>query len=85
MGGNALPITVDVRDEAAVRGALDETARHFGDIDMVVNNASAISTTDSQATDMKRFDLMHQINARGAFMVSKFAAPICSRSRIRTS
>ena len=74
-GGNALPITVDVRDEAAVRDALDETARQFGGIDIVVNNASAISPTDSQATDMKRFDLMHQINARGTFMVSKFAAP----------
>ena len=74
-GGSALPITVDVRDEAAVRNALDETARRFGGIDIVVNNASAISPTDSQATDMKRFDLMHQINARGTFMVSKFAAP----------
>ena len=70
-----MPITVDVRDEAAVRRALDETAQHFGGIDIVVNNASAISLTDSQATDMKRFDLMHQINARGTFMVSKFAAP----------
>ena len=74
-GGNALPLAVDVRDEAAVRRALDETAQHFGGIDIVVNNASAISLTDSQATDMKRFDLMHQINARGTFMVSKFAAP----------
>ena len=74
-GGNALPMTVDVRDEAAVRGALDEAARRFGGIDILVNNASAISPTDSQATDMKRFDLMHQINARGTFMVSKFAAP----------
>ena len=74
-GGNALPIIVDVRDEAAVRHALDETAHHFGGIDIVVNNASAISLTDSQATEMKRFDLMHQINARGTFMVSKFAAP----------
>ncbi len=74
-GGRALPLVVDVRDEAAVRGALDETARHFGGIDIVVNNASAISLTDSQSTEMKRFDLMHQINARGTFMVSKFAAP----------
>ena len=74
-GGRALPLVVDVRDEAAVRGALDETARHFGGIDIVVNNASAISLTDSQSTEMKRFDLMHQINTRGTFMVSKFAAP----------
>ncbi len=74
-GGHALPLIVDVRDEIAVRNALDETASRFGGIDIVVNNASAIAVTDSQATEMKRFDLMHQINARGTFMVSKFAAP----------
>jgi citronellol/citronellal dehydrogenase len=79
-GGRALPLVVDVRDEAAVRGALDETALQFGGIDIVVNNASAISLTDSQATDMKRFDLMHQINARGTFMVAKFAVPFLERS-----
>ncbi len=79
-GGRALPLVVDVRDEAAVRGALDETARHFGGIDIVVNNASAISLTNSQATEMKRFDLMHQINARGTFMVSKFAVPYLAKS-----
>jgi citronellol/citronellal dehydrogenase len=79
-GGRALPLVVDVRDEAAVRGALDETALHFGGIDIVVNNASAISLTDSQSTDMKRFDLMHQINTRGTFMVSKFAVPFLEKS-----
>ena len=79
-GGRALPLVVDVRDEAAVRGALDETARQFGGIDIVVNNASAISLTNSQATEMKRFDLMHQINARGTFMVSKFAAPYLAKA-----
>jgi citronellol/citronellal dehydrogenase len=79
-GGRALPLVVDVRDEAAVRGALDETAARFGGIDIVVNNASAISLTDSQATEMKRFDLMHQINARGTFMVSKFAVPYLAKS-----
>jgi citronellol/citronellal dehydrogenase len=79
-GGRALPLIVDVRDEAAVRGALDQTAAHFGGIDIVVNNASAISLTNSQATEMKRFDLMHQINARGTFMVSKFAVPFLARS-----
>jgi citronellol/citronellal dehydrogenase len=75
VGGRALPLIVDVRDEAGVRGALEQTAQHFGGIDIVVNNASAISMTDSQSTEMKRFDLMHQINARGTFMVSKLAAP----------
>jgi len=74
-GGRALPLVVDVRDEAAVRAALEETVRAFGGLDIVVNNASAISLTNSQTTDMKRFDLMHQINARGTFMVSKFAIP----------
>ena len=75
VGGGALPIAVDVRDEAGVKTALDRTAEHFGGIDIVVNNASAISLTPVQQTDMKRFDLMHQINARGTFMVSKYAIP----------
>jgi citronellol/citronellal dehydrogenase len=72
-GGKALPLVVDVRDEAMVRDALDKTAQKFGSIDIVVNNASAIQLTNTTATDMKRFDLMHQINARGTFMVSKWA------------
>jgi citronellol/citronellal dehydrogenase len=72
-GGKALPLVVDVRDEGQVCEALERTVAAFGGLDIVVNNASAISLTDSQATDMKRFDLMHQINARGTFMVSKFA------------
>lgn len=79
-GGKALPLVVDVRDEAQVREALEKTAQHFGGVDIVVNNASAISLTDSQATDMKRFDLMHQINARGTFMVSKFAVPYLAKA-----
>jgi citronellol/citronellal dehydrogenase len=79
-GGKALPLTVDVRDEAQVRDALQKTADRFGGLDIVVNNASAISLTNSQATDMKRFDLMHQINMRGTFMVSKFAVPFLERS-----
>jgi citronellol/citronellal dehydrogenase len=79
-GGKALPLTVDVRDEAQVRAALDKTAIAFGGIDIVVNNASAISLTNSQSTEMKRFDLMHAINARGTFMVSKFAVPYLEKS-----
>jgi citronellol/citronellal dehydrogenase len=74
-GGQALALPVDVRDEAAVKEALDKTAATFGGIDIVVNNASAISLTPVAATDMRRFDLMHQINARGSFMVSKYAIP----------
>ncbi len=74
-GGKALPLVVDVRDELMVKEALDKTAATFGGIDIVVNNASAISLTPVAATDMKRFDLMHQINARGTFVVSKWAIP----------
>ena len=74
-GGRALPLAVDVRDDAAVQAALDETAEKFGGIDVVVNNASAIQLTPVTATDMRRYDLMQQVNARGTFMVSKFAIP----------
>ncbi len=79
-GGRALPLVVDVREEQAVRGALDRTAEEFGGIDIVVNNASAIALTRTPQTDMKRFDLMHQINARGTYMVSKFALPHLEKS-----
>ena len=74
-GGSALALAVDVREEAAVKDALDATAAHFGSLDIVVNNASAISLTQTATTDMRRFDLMHQVNARGTFMVSKYALP----------
>ena len=74
-GGKALPLVVDVRDEETVKKALDQTAAHFGGLDIVVNNASAIQLTPVKDTDMRRFDLMHQINARGTFMVSKYAIP----------
>lgn len=79
-GGHALPLVVDVRDEAQVRRGLDKTVETFGGLDIVVNNASAIALADSQSLDMKRFDLMQQVNGRGAFMVSKFAAPFLERS-----
>ena len=79
-GGRALPLSVDVRDEGQVREALEKTVQTFGGLDIVINNASAIALTNSQATDMKRFDLMHQINARGTFMVSKYAVPFLEKS-----
>src|SRR5450830_1527215 len=72
-GGRALPLAVDVREEAAVQAAIEQTAAHFGGIDIVVNNASAIQLTPAAQTDMRRYDLMQQINARGSFMVSKYA------------
>jgi citronellol/citronellal dehydrogenase len=74
-GGRALPLAVDIRDEDAVRDAIERTAAHFGGIDIVVNNASAIALTSAANTEMHRFDLMHQINTRGTFMVSKYAIP----------
>src|SRR5438132_12331831 len=80
-GGRALPLAVDVRDEAAVKAAIDKTAAHFGGIDIVVNNASAVSLTGIADTDMRRFDLMHQINTRGTFMVSKYAIPHLEKAR----
>ena len=79
-GGRALPLQVDVREEASVAEALDKTARTFGGLDIVVNNASAIQLTPVAQTDMKRFDLMHQINARGTFMVSKHALAHLTKS-----
>jgi len=79
-GGRALPLAVDVREEAAVRAAIDETAAQFGSIDIVVNNASAISLTPIAQTDMRRYDLMQQINARGTFMVSKYALPYLAKA-----
>jgi citronellol/citronellal dehydrogenase len=79
-GGKALPLMVDVRNEEAVKTAIDRTAQHFGSLDIVVNNASAIQLTPVAQTDMRRFDLMHQVNARGSFMVSKYAIPHLERS-----
>ena len=64
---------MDVRDEAAVKAAIARTVETFGGLDIVVNNASAIQRTPVAETDMRRFDLMHQVNARGTFMVSKYA------------
>ncbi|HEY5167599.1 MAG TPA: NAD(P)-dependent oxidoreductase [Pseudolabrys sp.] len=79
-GGRALPLAVDVREEAAVKAAIDQTAAHFGGIDIVVNNASAIQLTPAAQTDMRRYDLMQQINSRGSFMVSKFALPYLAKA-----
>ena len=78
-GGRALPVAVDVCDEASVQAAFDKAADKFGGIDIVVNNASAIQLTPVTATDMRRYDLMQQINARGTFVVSKFAIPYLTR------
>lgn len=79
-GGRALPLVVDVRDEDAVKTAIDQTAQKFGGLDIVVNNASAVSRTPVAETDMKRYDLMQAINTRGTFMVSKYAIPYLEKA-----
>ena len=79
-GGEALPLILDVRDEENVLKAVEETASHFGGIDICVNNASAISLTKTPDTDMKRYDLMHQINGRGTYLVSKYCIPHLKKS-----
>jgi citronellol/citronellal dehydrogenase len=79
-GGKALPLVVDVRDEKQVAEAIEKAAAQFGGIDIVVNNASAIQLTRTPETDMRRYDLMHQVNARGTYMVSKYAIPHLERA-----
>ncbi len=79
-GGDGLGIGMDVRDENQVKSALEKAAAHFGGIDIVINNASAINLSDVQHLDMKRFDLMHQVNVRGTYMTSKFAIPFLKES-----
>lgn len=80
LGGKALPCIVDVRDEGQVKSAVDNAVNKFGGIDILINNASAISLTDTLTTDMKRYDLMNNINARGTFLVSKMCIPHLKKS-----
>jgi citronellol/citronellal dehydrogenase len=80
-GGRALPLVVDVRDEAQVYGAVEQGVAKFGGLDVLVNNASAISLTGTLQTPMKRFDLMHQINTRGTFLCSQAALPHLLRAK----
>jgi citronellol/citronellal dehydrogenase len=74
-GGRALPLVCDIRFEDQVAAAVDKTVATFGGIDICVNNASAISLTPIEKTDLKRFDLMFGINTRGTFLVSKLCVP----------
>ncbi len=74
-GGKALALTVDVRQEDQVQAAVAQTVKTFGGLDILVNNASAISLTGTLETEMKRYDLMHQVNTRGTFLCSKTAIP----------
>lgn len=79
-GGRALALAVDIRDENAVREAVRRTAEHFGGIDILVNNASAISLTGTLDTPMKRFDLMFGVNVRGTYACSQACIPFLRRA-----
>ncbi|HEY3805897.1 MAG TPA: NAD(P)-dependent oxidoreductase [Kofleriaceae bacterium] len=74
-GGQALPIVCDIRFEDQVQAAVKQAVDKFGGIDVCINNASAISLTGTEQTEMKRYDLMHSINTRGTFLVSKTCIP----------
>ena len=78
-GGQALPLVVDVRHDADVLAAVEKTVAAFGGIDICVNNASAIALTGTEATTMKQFDLMHQINTRGTYLVTQACLPHLKR------
>ncbi len=79
-GGKALPISLDIRHEEAVVEAVQRAVETFGGIDILVNNASAISLTDTVNTDMKRYDLMHSVNTRGTFLCSKVCIPYLAKA-----
>ncbi len=74
-GGHALPVLCDIRHEEQVAAAVAQTVERFGGIDICINNASAVSPTPTLDTDMKRYDLMQDVNTRGTFMVSKLCIP----------
>jgi len=78
-GGNALPIQVDIRNEENVKNAVAKAAEHFGGIDILINNASALNLSSTTDIPMKRYDLIHDINVRGTFMVSKFCIPFLKK------
>lgn len=79
-GGEALPLVCDIRDEVAVLGAVAQAVATFGGIDILINNASAISLTDTEHTPMKRYDLMNGINARGTYLCTQACLPELKKS-----
>ena len=74
-GGNALAVYLDVRSEELAEEAVEKAVEHFGGIDILINNASAINLTGTLATKMKRYDLMHQVNVRGTYLLSQKCIP----------
>jgi citronellol/citronellal dehydrogenase len=79
-GGQALPLQCDIRDEASVHDAVEQTVERFGGIDILVNNASAISLTGTASTPMKRFDLMFGVNVRGTYLCTQACLPHLTKS-----
>lgn len=79
-GGKALAIQCDIRDEEQIINAVQQTNAIFGGIDVLINNASAISLTGTEQTETKRFDLMHDINVRGTFLVTRHCIPFLRKS-----
>jgi citronellol/citronellal dehydrogenase len=79
-GGKALAIQLDIRDEAASKAALEQAAAHFGGIDALINNASAINLLPTEKTEPRRYDLMHDINVRGTFFLCQAAIPFLKKS-----
>lgn len=79
-GGKALAIQCDIRFEEQIQNVVDKTVERFGGIDILINNASAISLTPTEKTEPKRFDLMHDINVRGTFMMTKACIPHLRKS-----
>ncbi|MEO6537883.1 MAG: NAD(P)-dependent oxidoreductase [Ferruginibacter sp.] len=78
-GGKALPVQCDIRDENQIQAAVDKAVETFGGIDVLINNASAISLTPTEKTEPKRFDLMHDINVRGTFFMCKACIPFLKK------
>jgi citronellol/citronellal dehydrogenase len=79
-GGKALPIQCDLRDESQIEAAVAQAAQEFGGIDILINNASAINLTKTEATPAKRFDLMFDVNVRGTFLTSQAVIPHLKKS-----
>ena len=79
-GGKALPVQLDIRNEEAIEAAVQQAVDKFGGIDILINNASAISLSPTEQTEPKRFDLMHDINVRGTFFMSKACIPHLKKS-----
>ena len=80
-GGKCLPLQVDIRDEKSVADAIAKTVEHFGGLDILINNASAIQNASVEDMEVKRYDLIQSINSRGTFICSKYAIPHLRKSK----